>query len=122
MFQVDFEYFLATFDIRKLNLHHTIKTTRTCKSIIQHLFSIGSCQNDNIVSSSKTIHLDKQLVESVGSLIVCSSEFVVSFSTDCINLVYEDDSWSLLLSILKEISNSHCSHTCKKLDELTSTH
>lgn len=68
--------------------------------------------------STEAIHFDQQLVESVGSFIVASSETLASFSADCIYLIYENDSWGLLFGIFEEISDSVSSHSCVELHKL----
>jgi hypothetical protein len=99
LIEVKLQNFLSALDIRKLNLYQSVEPPRSSECIIQHLFSIGRCQNDDIVSCSKPIHLNKKLIEGVRSFIVRSAKFIVSLPAYRVDLVDKNYCRGLLLSV-----------------------
>ena len=120
--KIQFENLLPALKIRQINLNNPVKTPRTSQSRIQHLFSIGGRQHNDVIACAEAVHLHQQLVQSVGPLIVGSSELVLSLSSNCVDLVDENDGWSFLFCIIEQLPYSLGAHACEELHELTPTY
>ncbi len=70
----------------------------------------------------KAIHLNKQLVECLLTLIIPASARISSLATDGINLIDKDDTWRMLFCLFEEIAHSGRTDTNKHLDKLRTAH
>jgi hypothetical protein len=61
---MDFEYLLSGLDFRKSHFDHSVEPTRSGEGIVEGILSICSGKDDHGLVTTKTIHLDQQLVES----------------------------------------------------------
>ena len=60
----------SAFKIRKLYRNSSVKTSGSCKSRIKRFRSVGSSKNHNTVVTFKSVHLCKELIESLLSFII----------------------------------------------------
>ena len=71
---VDSEDLLSALYIRSVDRYLSIETSRTKDSLVQNIHSVCSCKNDDSLIYTKTIHLDKQLVESLLTLVMTATK------------------------------------------------
>jgi hypothetical protein len=73
--------------VGKIDSDLTIKTARTEQRLIQNINTIGGGDSDNTRVSIETIHLYKDLIDSLFTFIVSSSISSSALTTDGINLI-----------------------------------
>ena len=113
---MDFQDFLTSLQIRKLNRDPSVKTSRTKKCRIKGIRSVGSRQDHNTLGAVKTVHLCQKLVQCLLTLIVSTAHSrSVTFLTDGINLINKHNTWCFLIGLFKKISNLGSTHTNKHL-------
>ena len=103
----------SSLNVRAAYRHLTVKTSRTKDRRIQNIHSVGSCHNNNALINPETIHLYKELVQSLLSFIMAAAHAGSSLSGNCIDLINKDDTWSMFLAFFKKVSYSGCTYTNK---------
>ena len=110
----------SSFHIRNSHRHLAIKTSGTQDSRIQDIHAVGSCHNNNAFVDPKAIHLYQQLIQGLFSLIMSTAHTGTSTSCHCINLINKNDTGSVILTILKEVTNPGSAHAHKHFHEIRS--
>lgn len=111
---MNLENFLTAFQIRKLYRNTSVKTSGTKQSRIKGIRAVGCSQDYNTLGAVKAIHFGKQLVQGLLTLIISACEAsAVTLLTDGIDLVNEYDTGSLLIGLLKQVTNLGSTHTNK---------
>ncbi len=67
---------------------------------------------------SKAVHLNKNLVERLFTLVVTTANARTTHATDSVDLIYENNSWSGTLRHLEQITHAACADADEHLDEL----
>src|SRR5690554_1151705 len=99
------EYLLAVVQIGQLYVDLSVETPCTHQCFVQHIGTVGGCENDHATVGAESIHLCKELVECVLSLIIRSEVGVLTTCTTySINLIDEDNAGSLLLCLTEQIT------------------
>ncbi len=94
----------------------SVKTAGTEQGAVEHIYTVGSCQNDDTTIGTETVHLCKQGVERVLSLVVSAHCRVLAAGTaHSIDLIDEDDARSLLLCLAEEVAYARCTHADEHL-------
>ena len=96
----------TSFQIRTVNDNTAVKTSRTKKCRIQYLRTVGSCQDQKSLGSIKTIHLSKQLVQSLLTLVITSAVMGITALSNGINLINKYDTRCILLGFLKKVTDT----------------
>ena len=94
----------ATFDVGTRHHDATVKATWPQQRGVQDIRSIGGGDHDHAFVGLKPIHLDQQLVQGLLSLVVTAAKARASVSTDCIDLVDEDNAGRVTLALLKQVA------------------
>ena len=116
---MDTKNFLTPFQIRKLNRNSSVESARAKKRRIQRIRTVGCCQNYNTLGAVKTIHLRQKLIQCLLPLIVAAGKSgTVTFLSNGINLIDEDNTGSLFICLFKQITNLCRTHTYKHFHEL----
>ena len=111
---MDFQDFLTSFQIRKFYRNTSVKTTWTQEGRVQGIRTVGSSQDHNSLGAVKSIHLCKQLVQSLLTFIVSTCEAsAVTFLTNGINLINKYNTRCLLICLFKQITNLGSTHAHK---------
>ena len=90
--------------IRKFYRYTAVETSRTGQCRVKRFRTVGCRQNDNSVVALETIHLSKELVQSLFALIVSACHLTVTFLTDGINLINKHDTRSFFFGLFKEVT------------------
>lgn len=85
---------------RESNLNLTIETTRTLDGRVKLISHIGSSHHNDIVISAKSIHFNKDLVESTITFVIRTHLLVTLFGNS-IDFVNENNSRRVSLCLLK---------------------
>ena len=104
---------LASFHIRTADDHLTVKAPWTQDSGIQNVDTVGRGQHNDAFMQPKAVHLDKQLIECLLTLIMAAAHTGSAASSDSVDLIDKDDTRCVLLRIRKQISNTGCADTDK---------
>ena len=96
----------------------SVKSTGTEKCGVKYIGAVCRRHNDNALASVKAVHLYKQLIERLLTLVMSASETCASMTADCIYLVYKDDSGGVSAGGLKEIAHTGSTDTNVHLDEV----
>ena len=107
----------TTLKVRKLHGNPAVKPSRTQQRRVQRLRTVGGCKDHNACISFEAVHLGKQLVQGLLPLII-GGKACVSLLTDGIDLIDENDTGSLLLCLLEQVTDLGCTHTYEHLHEL----
>jgi len=94
----------SSLQIRQVNFHNPIKSTRANKGSIEQILPVSGCHDDYMTISIKSIHLNKDLIERIISLIVRAMTST-PLTTDSIDLIDEDDGWGFLSCCCKQLAN-----------------
>ena len=112
----------TAFKIRKFHRYTAVKTSRTGQCRVKRFRTVGRCQNDNTIVSSKTIHLCKKLVQSLLTFIIATCHLTVTFLADGIDFVDKYDTRSLFFCLAEKITDFGCAHSDKHLDKFRTGH
>ena len=115
---MNFQNLFAPTNIGQAYMHLTVKTTRTQQSRIQYVRTVSRRNDNNTFSTLETIHLYKQLVERLFTLIISTAHTHTTTTTNSIYLIDKDDTRRMLFSLLKHISYSRCPNTDKHFNEI----
>ncbi len=107
----------TSLQIRLVYDNSSVETTRTKKCLIQNLRSVSRRKDQDSLRRIKTIHLGKELVQGLLTLII-SAIAAVSALTDCIDLIDKDDTRCIFLCLTEEVSYSGCTNTDEHLYEI----
>ena len=95
-----------SFKIRSVNDHTSVKTSRTEKSRIKNLRSVGRSKDQKSLGCIKAIHLRKQLVQCLLSLIISAAIAGITAFTNGIDLIDKYDARSILLGFLEKVTDT----------------
>mmetsp|Transcript_49419 Transcript_49419/g.91157 ORF Transcript_49419/g.91157 Transcript_49419/m.91157 type:complete len:334 (-) Transcript_49419:641-1642(-) len=117
---MNFEDGSPALHIRCLHLDLAIKAAWSDQGLVESVSTVCCSNHNHAIVAIETIHLSKQLIDSLLTLIVALPKACTSLASDGINLIDEDDAGCSLLSLCKEISHTPCASSSKDLDELGS--
>ena len=106
--------------IRPVNDHTSVKTSRAEKRRIKNFRSVGSSKDQKTLGSVKTVHLRKELVQCLLTLVISAAIAGITALTDGIDLINKYDTRCILLGFLKKVTDTGCPHTYKHLHKLRS--
>ena len=109
---------LTAFEIRKLHRNSSVETARSQEGFIKGLRTVCSRQDHNTLSSVKSIHFCKQLVQGLLALVISAHAASVTLFTDGIDLIDKDDTRSFLICLLEEVPDLRGTHADEHLNEL----
>src|ERR1044071_8271904 len=96
----------ASFDIRTVNDHTAVKSSRTKQRRIEHVGPVRRGDQDHAVVRLEAVHLDQQLVESLFTLVVPAAETRASMTTHGVDFIDEDNAGRVLFALLKQIADT----------------
>ena len=113
------ENLLALVQLWQTNLNLSVETTCTHQRLIQNVGTVCSRQNYHPSIGLEAVHLGKQLVERILTLIVAREACILtSCTTYRINLVDKDDARSLLLCLVEQVAHTRSADTHKHLHKV----
>ena len=115
---MDFEDFFSACHIRSSYDHIPVETSRTQDRRIQNIFPVCRRHNDNALVDAESIHLDKQLVQRLLTLVMSAAQTAASSSRHSVDLIDKDDTRRISLGILKQIADTRRADTDKHLHKI----
>src|SRR4051794_9917883 len=101
---MDVQNGLTTTNVGLIQHHAAIKAARTEQCGIKHIGAVCGRDDDDVSVLIKTIHLDKQLVQGLLTLVVTTHTRVVALATDSIDLVNKHNTGCMLFGLFEEIT------------------
>ena len=121
--QMHLEYLLTLIEVRQVNVDLTIETACTQQGGVEHVSAVGGCKDDYTRVGAEAVHLCKQGIQGVLALIVTSHSRILGTGTAYgIDLVDEDDAWTLLLGLLEKVTHSRGTDAHEHLHEVGTRH
>ena len=115
---MDFEDFFSACHIRSSYDHIPVETSRTQDRRIQNIFPVCRRHNDNALVDAESVHLDKQLVQRLLTLVMTAAQTTASSSRHSVDLIDKDDTRCVPFGVLKQISYTGSADTDKHLHEI----
>mmetsp|Transcript_14900 Transcript_14900/g.21069 ORF Transcript_14900/g.21069 Transcript_14900/m.21069 type:complete len:257 (-) Transcript_14900:853-1623(-) len=107
----------TSLEVGKIDSDLAIETSRTEKGLVKNIDTVSGGNGDNSWVSIETIHLNKDLVNSLFTFIVTSGVTSTTLTTNSINLINEDNAGSILLCLSEDITDTGSTNTNKHLNE-----
>jgi hypothetical protein len=92
-------------DIWLVENYPSVKTTGAEQGGIQYIRSVGGGDNDNTGIGIKTVHFHQNLVQGLLPLIMATAQPGTTVATDGVNLINEDNTGGIPLSLVKEVAH-----------------
>jgi hypothetical protein len=108
----------TTIQVRSRHHDASVETTWSHERWIEYVWTVGSRDEDNALVALETIHLNEELVERLLTLIVTTTHASTTVTTYGIDLIDEDDTRSVLLTLNEEVTNSGRSHSHEHLNKV----
>ena len=115
---VDLEDLFAATDVGTIDDDATIEAAGAEKSGVENVGAVGRGDEDDAVVGLEAVHLDEELVEGLLALVVSAAEACAAVTSDCVDLVDEDDAGGVLLALLEEVADAGCADADEHLDEV----
>ena len=115
---MNFQDRLTSVHIRQFHRNPAVKPARTQQSRIQGFRTVGSRQDDDALTAVKAVHFGQQLVQGLLPFIVAAEGTAVTLFTDGINFVDKDDTGSLFLGFLKQVTDTGRAHADEHFNKL----
>ena len=108
----------AFLHVRQVNCHLAVKTAGAQERRIQDIRAVCGRNDNDAGISGEAVHLDKNLVKRLLSLIMSAAQSASAAAAYSINLINEDDARGILPSSLKQIPDTGGAHAYKHLNEI----
>ena len=118
LFRVDAKNFFAALDVGTVDDNATVETARTKQGRIENVGTVGRGDQDHAIIRLEAVHLNKELVQSLLTLIVSAAKACATVTSYSIDLVDEDDAGSILLALLEEVADAACADADEHLHEV----
>ena len=112
------EYRLTTLDIGQAHIDLTVEAAGTKQRVIKDIGTVRCRHDDNALVIAEAVHLDKQLVERLLTLVMTAAEAGASLTADSVDLIDEDDRRSDLLCLIEQVTHTACADTDIQLNEV----
>src|SRR3954467_2570921 len=102
-FQVHFKDRFPAFHIRLVNRDLPVKSSRTQQRRIQYIRPISGSEDNDSALSTKSIHLNQQLIQRAFTLIVAHDSVLSSRTANRIDLINKYDTWRFLSCLFEKV-------------------
>ena len=108
---MDLQDLLATLDVGESHIHLTVKAAGAQKRGVEDIHTVGGGQDHHALVGAEAVHLHKELVQRLLTLIVTAAETRAALTAHGIDLVNKDDGGGFLLSLNKQVADTAGAHT-----------
>ena len=112
----------AATDIRFVEHNLAVKTSWPQQGRVKDIRAIGRGDNDNVGLPVKAIHLYKQLIERLFTLVIASGVAIVSLATNGVDFIDENNARRVLFGLFEEVSNTCRTDTNEHLHKFGAAH
>ena len=109
-----FQYFHTAFQIRSVHDNPAVETSRTEKRRVENFRTVGSRQDQKSLGSIESVHLRKELVQRLFSLVIPSVMGITALA-DSVDLVDKNNTWSVFLGLFKKVPDTGRAHAHEHL-------
>src|SRR5262249_25472585 len=101
------------------DLHHDrpVEAPGAQEGVVEDVWAVGRGHDHDAGLGRKSIHLDEHLIERLLALIVALAHAGAALAADGVELVDEDDRWSLTSRLAEKIPDSRRANAYQRLDE-----
>ena len=108
----------SSLNVRTANAYLTVKSTWAENRRVKNIHTVGCCHHDDSFVYTKTIHLNKKLVQCLLSLIGAATHAGSSLAGNCINFINKDDTRCMTFALFKKVSYTGSTDAYKHLHEI----
>ena len=108
----------ASLYIRLVHHNLAVKASRAQKCRVQNIRPVGGRDDDDAFVGSKTVHLHQHLVQGLLPLIMAAPQACATLASHRINLIDEHDARSMLLGLVKQITDTGSTHAHEHLHKV----
>ena len=109
---------LTATNVWQRHIHLAVKTTRAQQGSIKNVRPIGSGNHNHTHVGFKTVHLYQHLVERLFTLVITATETRPTLTADCVDFINENNAGSILLRIVKHVTDARGADTNKHFDKV----
>ena len=119
--QVYLEDFLTLLELRQFHVNLTVEAAGTHQRLVQDIGPVGGGQHNDTAVGAETVHLCKELVQSVLALVVGRETAVLGTGTaHGVNFVNEYDAGGFLLGLTEEVTDAGRTYAHEHLHKIGS--
>jgi thiamine phosphate synthase YjbQ (UPF0047 family) len=102
---VNAEYFFSFVQVGQVYMYLTVETSCTQQRLVEHIHTVGGCEDDDTAVGAESVHLGEQLVQCVFSFVVAAHGGILAAGTaHGIYFVDEDDARSFLFRLFEQVA------------------
>ena len=117
------EYGHAVGQVGQIHVDLTVKSSGAHQGLVEDVGAVGGGEDYHAAVRAETVHLGKQLVESVLALVVGAHVGVAAAgAAHGIDLVDEHNAGSFLLGLAEQVADTRGPHADKHLDKIGARH
>lgn len=117
---MDFQYLFSSLYIRPAHHNFPVKPSWTQDSRIKDIHSVRGCHDNDTLVDAKSVHLHKELVQCLLSLIVTAAHAGSPPAGNRVDLIDKDDAGRIFLGVLKKVADAGRTHTDKHFHKVRS--
>ena len=121
--QVHLEYRPALVEVGQINIYLSVETSCTQQCRVEHIYTVCRCKDYDTAVRAEAVHLGEQGIQRILAFVVAAHRRVLGTGTSyCVNLVDEDDTRCLLLSLTEGVAHTTGTDTDEHLHEVGTRH
>ena len=113
---------LALLDVRHVDDHLPVETTRPQQRGVQDVRPVGGGKDDHAVLGVETVHFHQHLVEGLLPLVMTTAVAGAAGAADGVKLVDEENARRVPPSLLEQVPHAAGAHAHEHLDEIRARH
>ncbi len=113
-----FQNSFSSSHIRAIHNDLSVKPAWTKQCMIQYIGAIRGGKQNHAIVGLESVHFDKQLIQCLLPFIVSASQSGSSMTAHCIDLINENDAWSIFFALFKKIANTGSANTHKHFNKI----
>src|SRR5262245_13359252 len=103
---MDLKNLFAAIDVRQTHGHLTVKSSGAQQGWIENVRPVRGRDDDDAILRIKSVHFDEELVKRLFSFVMASSESMAAVPPDSVDLINEDETGCILLSLLEHVADA----------------
>ena len=109
---------LTASQIRRGDRNLTVETARAQQRWVQDVWAVGRGNQNDALAVAEAIHFHQQLVQGLLTFIVSTASAGATLAANGINLIDEDDTRTIFLRLLKQVTHARCTNTDEHFHEV----
>ena len=113
-----FENLFSPTNVGQAHHHLTVESARSQQRGVQYIRPVGRGNHNHAVIEFKTVHLHKELVKGLLTLIVTATQARTAMAAHRIDLIDKDDTGRLFFGLLEHVANPRRTYAHEHLDKV----